>query len=110
MKLQQRIERVLDTEKRENETWHDTFERLQPLGRVDMKATIEMLAEILEELDYRDVPEPLIFEGDTLVDKPDPFDRSLKDKETIEFTDRGGTKRTKTVPKRKKPAKKKKKK
>jgi hypothetical protein len=49
--LQATVERSLGTEKRDNESWFQLFDRLNLEGRIDMRAMIYTIAGILDEID-----------------------------------------------------------
>ena len=48
--MEAQIEHILNTKRRDNETWRDVFVRLEPSGRVDMKAVVNLMALVLDRL------------------------------------------------------------
>lgn len=51
--MEAQIEAILNTKRRPNETWRDVFIRLEPSGRVDMKAVVSLTALMLDALMVR---------------------------------------------------------
>jgi hypothetical protein len=52
--MEAQIEAILNTKRRDNETWRDVFVRLEPSGRVDMKAVVNLTALMLDKLEEID--------------------------------------------------------
>lgn len=67
--MEAQINAILNTVRKEGESWQDVFTRLEPSGRVDFRASIRLLALILDHLE--NLPEKTVIR-EIPVEKPKP--------------------------------------
>ena len=101
--LREQIEKSFTTKIKDDESFQDYFARINVSGGIDLKSQTDTLAVVLDFIETLVELDSGGFSYDLEKSKViKEAAESTDETETIEFTDRGGNKRTKTVKKRKK--------